>query len=129
LRITFARYRTSIVAPAVGVDLVFRIINTKSAATMDSSVCRSISNLLTRYQNGLILVTGSVAAENRHARGFGRQVNIERREHSSTLKIPIEYGWNRRAPHHPTRSAHAHPLVRGGVRGALREDPDVIMVG
>src|SRR6202048_1128760 len=55
----FGRYRTSVVRQRLGVDLVFRIINTK-VRTMDEIGLPEHLKLLTRYQNGLILVTGSV---------------------------------------------------------------------
>src|SRR5207249_798378 len=57
----FARYRTSVVRQRLGVDLVFRIINTK-VRTMDELGLPEHLKLLTRYQNGLILVTGSVGS-------------------------------------------------------------------
>src|SRR3982074_2909005 len=57
----FGRYRTSVVRQRLGVDLVFRIINTK-VRTMDELGLPEHLKLLTRYQNGLILVTGSASA-------------------------------------------------------------------
>src|SRR3989440_1990820 len=53
------RYRTSVVRQRLGVDLVFRIINTK-VRTMNELGLPEHLKLLTRYQNGLILITGSV---------------------------------------------------------------------
>ncbi len=58
---SFGRYRTSVVRQRLGVDLVFRIINTK-VRTMDELGLPEHLKLLTRYQNGLILVTGSVGS-------------------------------------------------------------------
>src|ERR1700740_2415460 len=57
----FGRYRTSVVRQRLGVDLVFRIINTK-VRTMDELGLPEHLKLLTRYQNGLILVTGSAGS-------------------------------------------------------------------
>jgi len=58
------------------------------------------------------------------------QVNIERREHIITLEDPIEYVFGtERLPHHPTRSAHPHPLVRGGVARRAPRRSGFIMVG
>jgi len=57
----FGRYRTSLVRQRRGVDLVFRIINTK-VRTMDELGLPEQLKLLTRYQNGLILVTGSIGS-------------------------------------------------------------------
>jgi len=58
---SFGRYRTSLVRQRRGVDLVFRIINTK-VRTMDELGLPEQLKLLTRYQNGLILVTGSIGS-------------------------------------------------------------------
>src|SRR5437879_9410623 len=58
---SFGRYRTSVVRQRLGVDLVFRIINTK-VRTMEELGLPEHLKLLTRYQNGLILVTGSVGS-------------------------------------------------------------------
>src|SRR5205823_2320096 len=55
----FGRFRASVVRQRLGIDLVFRIINTQ-VRTMDGLGLPDGLKLLTRYQNGLILVTGSV---------------------------------------------------------------------
>src|SRR6202163_4692477 len=57
----FGRYRTSVVRQRLGVDLVFRIINTK-VRTMDELGLPEHLKSLTRYQNGLILVTGPMGS-------------------------------------------------------------------
>src|SRR5437660_12163885 len=54
-----ARYRGSVVRHRMGVEIVFRVINTH-VRTMDELGLPEHLKLLTRYQNGLILVTGSV---------------------------------------------------------------------
>jgi len=54
-----ARYRVSVVRQRLGVEIVFRVINTH-VRTMDELGLPEHLKLLTRYQNGLILVTGSV---------------------------------------------------------------------
>src|SRR5438477_5588239 len=86
----FGRYRTSVVRQRLGVDLVFRIINT-NVRTMDELGLPEHLKLLTRYQNGLILVTGSVGSgKSTTLAALVEQVNIERREHIITLEDPIE---------------------------------------
>ena len=126
----FARYRTSVVRQRLGVDLVFRIINTK-VRTMDELGLPEHLKLLTRYQNGLILVTGSVGSgKSTTLAALVDQVNIERREHIITLEDPIEYVLEPKGCHITQREVHTHTRSFGAaLRGALREDPDVIMVG
>src|SRR5438094_3764594 len=127
---SFGRYRTSVVRQRLGVDLVFRIINTK-VRTMDELGLSERLKLLTRYQNGLILVTGSVGSgKSTTLAALVEQVNIERREHIITLEDPIEYVFEPKGCHITQREAHTHTRsFATALRAALREDPDVIMVG
>ena len=87
--------------------------------------------LLTRYQNGLILVTGSVGSgKSSTLAALVEQVNLERREHIITLEDPIEYIFEPKGCHITQREVHTHTRsFSAALRGALREDPDVIMVG
>src|SRR6267142_6328115 len=127
---SFGRYRTSVVRQRLGVDLVFRIINTK-VRTMDELGLPEHLKLLTRYQNGLILVTGSVGSgKSTTLAALVEQINIERREQIITLEDPIEYIFESKGCHITQREVHTHTRsFSAALRGALREDPDVIMVG
>jgi twitching motility protein PilT len=126
----FGRFRTSVVRQRLGVDLVFRIIDTE-VRTMDDLGLPEHLKLLTRYQNGLILVTGSVGSgKSTTLAALVEQVNIERREHIITLEDPIEYVLEPKGCHVTQREVHTHTRsFAAALRGALREDPDVIMVG
>jgi twitching motility protein PilT len=126
----FGRFRTSVVRQRLGVDIVFRIINTK-VRTMDELGLPEHLKLLTRYQNGLILVTGSVGSgKSTTLAALVEQVNVERREHIITLEDPIEYVFEAKGCHITQREVHTHTRSFGAaLRGSLREDPDVIMVG
>jgi len=127
---SFDRYRTSVVRQRLGVDLVFRIINTR-VRTMDELGLPEHLKLLTRYQNGLILVTGSVGSgKSTTLAALVEQVNIERLDHIITLEDPIEYVFEPKGCHITQREARTHTRsFAAALRAALREDPDVIMVG
>ena len=127
---TLGRFRTSVVRQRLGVDLVFRIINSQ-VRTMDDLGLPESLKLLTRYQNGLILVTGSVGSgKSTTLAALIEQINLERREHIITLEDPIEYIFEPKGCHITQREVHTHTRSFGAaLRGALREDPDVIMVG
>ncbi|MFL6514066.1 MAG: type IV pilus twitching motility protein PilT [Chthoniobacterales bacterium] len=124
------RFRTSVVRQRLGIDVVFRIINTR-VQTMDELRLPEHLKLLTRYQNGLILVTGSVGSgKSTTLAALVEQINMERREHIITLEDPIEYVFEPKGCHITQREVHTHTISFGAaLRGALREDPDVIMVG
>jgi twitching motility protein PilT len=87
--------------------------------------------LLTRYQNGLILITGSVGTgKSTTLAAMIQQINMERHDHIITLEDPIEYVIRSRNCHVSQREVFTHTQsFASALRAALREDPDVIMVG
>jgi twitching motility protein PilT len=124
------RFRTSVVRQRLGIDLVFRVINTE-VRTMDELGLPEHLKLLTRFHNGLILVTGSVGSgKSTTLAALVEQINRERREHIITLEDPIEYVFEPKGCHITQREVHTHTeSFSAALRAALREDPDVIMVG
>src|ERR1700730_8721563 len=126
----FARYRVSVVRQRLGIEIVFRVINTH-VRTMDELGLPEHLKLLTRYQNGLILATGSVGTgKSTTLAAMIEQINMERRDHIITLEDPIEYIITSRNCHVSQREVFTHTeSFATALRAALREDPDVIMVG
>ena len=126
----FARYRTSVVRQRLGVEIVFRVINSK-VRTMDELGLPEDLKLLTRYQNGLILATGSVGTgKSTTLAAMVQQINMERRDHIITLEDPIEYIITSKNCHVSQREVFTHTeSFAAALRASLREDPDVIMVG
>ncbi|MBU3664298.1 MAG: PilT/PilU family type 4a pilus ATPase [Chthoniobacterales bacterium] len=124
------RYRTSVVRQRLGYDLVFRIIQT-TVRTMDELGLPPQLKMLTQYQNGLVLVTGSVGSgKSTTLAALVEEVNRTRHEHIITLEDPIEYLFTPQGCQVNQREVHTHTESFGAaLRGALREDPDVIMVG
>lgn len=124
------RFRASVARHRLGTDLVFRVINTQ-VRTMEELGLPDHLKLLTRYHNGLILVTGSVGSgKSTTLAALIEQINLERREHIITLEDPIEYVFRSRGCHITQREVHTHTSsFSAALRAALREDPDVIMVG
>ncbi len=126
----YGRYRTSVVQHRLGIDLVFRIIST-NIRTMDDLGLPQQLKLLTQYHNGLVLVTGSVGSgKSTTLAALVEEVNRTRHDHIITLEDPIEYVFESKGCHITQREVHTHTASFGAaLRGALREDPDVIMVG
>ena len=124
------RYRTSVVRHRLGYDLVFRIIQT-NVRSMDELGLPPQLKMLTQYQNGLVLVTGSVGSgKSTTLAALVDEVNRTRHEHIITLEDPIEYLFTPQSCQVNQREVHTHTESFGAaLRGALREDPDVIMVG
>ncbi|MFN5960835.1 MAG: type IV pilus twitching motility protein PilT, partial [Verrucomicrobiota bacterium] len=86
---------------------------------------------LTQYHNGLVLVTGSVGSgKSTTLAALMNEINNERTDHIITLEDPIEYVFESASCHVNQREVHTHTeSFAAALRGALREDPDVIMVG
>jgi twitching motility protein PilT len=127
---SLGRFRASVVRQRLGIDLVFRIINPQ-LRTMDELGLPPVLKLLTRYQNGLILVTGAVGSgKSTTLAALVEQINLERREHIITLEDPIEFIFEPKGCHITQREVHTHTRsFSAALRAALREDPDVIVVG
>jgi twitching motility protein PilT len=125
-----ARYRVSVVRQRLGVEIVFRVINSY-VRTMDELGLPEQLKLLTRYQNGLILATGSVGTgKSTTLAAMVQQINTERHDHIITLEDPIEYVIHSKNCHVSQREVFTHTeSFATALRAALREDPDVIMVG
>ena len=126
----YARYRVSVVRQRLGVEIVFRVINSH-VRTMDDLGLPEQLKLLTRYQNGLVLATGTVGTgKSTTLAAMVQQINTERHDHIITLEDPIEYVIHSKNCHVSQREVFTHTeSFSTALRAALREDPDVIMVG
>ena len=126
----FGRFRASIVRHRLGIDVVFRVISAH-LRTMDELGLPDSLKMLTQYNNGLILVTGSVGSgKSTTLAAMVDYVNQTRHDHIITLEDPIEYVIQSKNCQVTQREVHTHTKgFSHALRGALREDPDVIMVG
>ena len=127
---SMGRFRTSVVRHRLGIDMVFRIINTKVRSMAELGLPDSLK-LLTQYHNGLVLVTGSVGSgKSTTLAALVDEINNNRHDHIITLEDPIEYVFHSKNCHVTQREVHTHTRsFAAALRGSLREDPDVIMVG
>lgn len=125
------RYRASVIKQRLGYDMVFRVINTQMRTMEEIGLPIEHIIPLTRYQNGLILITGSVGSgKSTTLASIIDFINMDREDHILTLEDPIEYVFESKGCHVNQREVHKHTeSFARALRGALREDPDVIMVG
>ena len=125
------RYRASVVKQRLGYDMAFRVINSKLRSMKEIGLPIDSIIPLTRYQNGLILITGSVGSgKSTTLASIVDFINEDREDHILTLEDPIEYVFESKGCHVNQREVHKHTeSFARALRGALREDPDVIMVG
>ncbi len=125
-----ARFRASVVQQRKGYDAVFRIINSK-VRTMDELGLPEGLKVLTEYHNGLVLLTGGVGCgKSTTLAAMVQEINTHRSDHVITLEDPIEYVFVPSGCQITQREVHAHTeSFAAALRGSLRQDPDVIIVG
>jgi len=127
---SIGRFRASVVRQRTGCNIVFRIIS-DNVRSMDELGLPQQLKMLTQFHNGLVLVTGSVGSgKSTTLAALVDEINRNRQDHIITLEDPIEYIIPSRGCHVTQREVHTHTKsFANALRGALREDPDVIMVG
>lgn len=126
----FGRFRASVVKQRLGWEMVFRVISTELRTMAELGLPEAIKPLL-QYHNGLVLVTGAVGSgKSTTLAALIDQINTERTDHIITLEDPIEFVFESKGCHVNQREIHTHTgSFATALRAALREDPDVIMVG
>ena len=126
----YGRFRSSVVRHRVGTDLVFRVIHSGLRSLAELGLPESLKSL-TEFHNGLVLVTGPVGSgKSTTLAALVDTINQNRSDHIITLEDPIEYLIPSALSHVTQREVRTHTKsFAAALRGALREDPDVIMVG
>ncbi len=127
----FGRYRASVVSQRLGYDICYRIINSRILTMKDINLPEKYIVPLTRFTNGLILVTGAVGSgKSTTLASIIEFINQDRKDHIITLEDPIEAIFHPATCQVNQREVHKHTeSFARALRAALREDPDVIMVG
>lgn len=128
---SIGRYRASVVSQRLGYNICFRIINSTVLTMEQIGLPSEYVVPLTRFTNGLILVTGSVGSgKSTTLASIIDFINSDRHDHIITLEDPIESVFEPSGCQVNQREVHRHTeSFARALRAALREDPDVIMVG
>jgi len=124
------RCRTNICKQRRGIDGTFRLIPER-VSSLDELGFPPVVKKLLQYRQGLILVTGRAGCgKTTTLAAMVDYLNEERRDHIITLEDPIEILHTARNCHIIQREVgpHTESFARA-LRAALREDPDIIMVG
>ena len=83
------RFRASVVHQRLGIDMAFRIINTRIRSIAELELPDVVRTLI-RYHNGLVLVTGPVGCgKSTTLAALVDEINRERQDHIITLEDPI----------------------------------------
>ena len=125
-----ARFRCNVFFTRLGMGAVFRVIPTKIKTLADLKLPPVLGELA-RRNKGLILVTGPTGSgKSTTLAAMVDQVNNERQDHILTIEDPIEFVHN-----HKTCLVNQREIgpntksFSAALRSALREDPDIILVG
>ncbi|MGA3126858.1 MAG: type IV pilus twitching motility protein PilT [Candidatus Korobacteraceae bacterium] len=125
-----ARFRANIFNQRGAVAAVFRVIPFEIKSFAQLNLPPVVAKLCDRPR-GLILVTGPTGSgKSTTLAAMLDKINSERHEHIITIEDPIEFVHphknclvNQREIHQDTKS------FAGALRAALREDPDVVLIG
>ena len=124
------RFRVNVFRKDSGVGAVFRSIPNE-VPTLDSLNLPPIVKKLCDFHQGMILVTGSTGTgKSTTLAAMINLLNTTRKLNIISLEDPIEFVHRSKQSQVIQRELGTHlPSFAEGVRAAMREDPDVILVG
>lgn len=125
-----ARYRVNFFNQRYGISAVFREIPSK-IMTIDELGLPPVLRKLATLDKGMVLVTGPTGSgKSTTLAAIIDHVNKTRKDHIITIEDPIEFVHQSRGCHISYREIGAHTRsFATALRAALREDPDLILVG
>ena len=125
------RFRSNIFFQMDGVSAVFRVIPTKIPPLESLGLPESVKNLCDHVHRGMILVTGPTGSgKSTTLASMIDYINNCRKSHIITIEDPIEFIHEDRGCVINQRSVGQDtPDFASALRAALREDPDIILVG
>jgi twitching motility protein PilT len=125
-----ARFRANVFADRKGPGAVFRIIPSKILTAEQLGLSSHILALC-QLNKGLVLVTGPTGSgKSTTLCAMIDHINSTRQDHIITIEDPIEFVHPNRSCLINQREIRTHTdSFRDALRAALREDPDIILVG
>ncbi len=125
-----ARFRVNAFNQNRGPAAVFRTIPSK-VLTLDDLGCPDIFRSIAENPRGLVLVTGPTGSgKSTTLAAMVDYINSTKNDHILTIEDPIEFVHENKMCLINQREVHRDTLsFSNALRSALREDPDVILVG
>src|SRR4051812_30538427 len=125
-----ARFRCNVFNQRGAVGAVYRVIPEKIRSFADLGLPSVLANLADRPR-GLVLVTGPTGSgKSTTLAAMLDKINLERHEHILTIEDPIEYIHPHKNCLVNQREVHSDTdTFSNALRAALREDPDVVLIG
>jgi len=124
------RFRVNIFFQMEGISAVFRVIPVR-ILSIDELKLPKILHRFSEKERGLVLVTGVTGSgKSTTLAAIINEINWKRRKHVITIEDPIEFVHKDRKCIVNQRSVGQDTKSFGtALRAALREDPDIILVG
>jgi twitching motility protein PilT len=125
-----ARFRVNVCAHHNGYAMTFRIIPFKVPDITKLSLPPLVKRF-SKYQDGIVLFTGpGRCGKSSTMASLVETINMERRNHIIILEDPIEFVYEEKLSTITQRQVHLHTeSYSTAVRAALRESPDVLVIG
>ena len=125
-----ARFRCNVFTDSHGICAVFRLIPTKISGFKELGLPESVKKLCF-LQKGLVLVTGPTGSgKSTTLAAIIDFVNEHRTDHIITIEDTIEFVHLNKKCLINQREVHSHTdSFKRALRAALREDPDIVLVG
>jgi twitching motility protein PilT len=125
-----SRFRVNVFRHIGGMGAVFRAIPSKALTLEQLNMPESVRSLC-RTNNGLILVTGKTGSgKSTTLAAMIDDINARVKGHILTIEDPIEFVHARKSCLVSQREVGIHsPGFAEALHSALREDPDVVLVG
>ncbi len=125
-----SRFRVNMFVQRKGIGAVFRLIS-ENVKTMDELGLPAALKKATTMKNGLVIVTGPTGSGKTTTLGaMVKEINRLQSKHILTIEDPIEYVHKNEKSIIQQREVgvHTHSFAKA-LRSALRENPDVILLG
>ncbi len=124
------RFRVNVFFQTDGPSFVFRVIP-MTIPSIDEMKYPAIVKTMANYERGMILVTGATGSgKSTTLAAMMHEVNLHRQKHIITIEDPIEFVHKDKKCIFNQRSLGQDTLsFDRALRAALREDPDIILVG
>jgi twitching motility protein PilT len=126
----WTRFRANLFRHSDGVAAALRPIHTEIPGLAELQLPTTLTQLV-EPRHGLVLVTGATGSgKSTTLAALLEHINRTRAAHIVTLEDPIEYVYRRRRAVIHQREVGRHvDSFASGLRAALRENPDVLLVG